>query len=140
MLADYGLGDAIADAADRSAVPVETDVELPRFTEAVESAAYFAVREALANVARHSGAARAWISAGCTAGDRHGRRLWIEVRDDGRGGAVPPGGAAGRTGGSAGRAGSGLTGLADRLAVLDGTLAVDSPPGGPTVLRMEIPC
>ncbi|MER5653618.1 sensor domain-containing protein [Streptomyces sp. NPDC002131] len=140
VLAHYGLGDAIADAADRSAVPVETDVELPRFTEAVESAAYFAVREALANVARHSGAARAWISAGCTAGDRHGRRLWIEVRDDGRGGAVPPGGAAGRTGGSAGRAGSGLTGLADRLAVLDGTLAVDSPPGGPTVLRMEIPC
>lgn len=139
VLADYGLGDAIADAADRSAVPVEVDVELPRFTEAVESAAYFAVREALANVARHSGAGRAWISAGCTAGDRHGRRLWIEVRDDGRGGAVPSGGGAGGKG-PGGRAGSGLTGLADRLAVLDGTLAVDSPPGGPTVLRMEIPC
>jgi signal transduction histidine kinase len=122
VLADYGLGDALADAADRSAVPVEVDVRLPRLAESVESAAYFAVREALANVGRHSGAGRAWISG------RHGDgRLRIEVRDDGRGGADP------------GR-GSGLTGLADRLAVLDGTLAVDSPPGGPTVLRMEIPC
>ncbi|MFI6489482.1 sensor domain-containing protein [Streptomyces sp. NPDC050564] len=125
VLADYGLGDAIADAADRSAVPVEMDrtlSELPRFAEAVESAAYFAVREALANVGRHSGAGRAWIS-----GRYGGDRLRIEVRDDGSGGADP------------GR-GSGLTGLADRLAVLDGTLSVDSPPGGPTVLRMEIPC
>ncbi|WP_229702614.1 sensor histidine kinase [Streptomyces albiflavescens] len=125
VLADYGLGDAIADAADRSAVPVEVDrilSELPRFAEAVESAVYFAVREALANVGRHSGAGRAWISG------RYGEdRLRIEVRDDGSGGADP------------GR-GSGLTGLADRLAVLDGTLTVDSPPGGPTVLRMEIPC
>ncbi|MET9405504.1 sensor domain-containing protein [Streptomyces sp. NPDC002935] len=141
VLADYGLADAIADAADRSAVPVEVDVALPRFTESVESAAYFAVREALANVGRHSGADRAWISAGCGEGDRRGRgggrgrRLWIEVRDDGRGGAAPSG-----TRRVTGHGGSGLTGLADRLAVLDGTLTVDSPPGGPTVLRMEIPC
>lgn len=135
VLADYGLADAIADAADRSAVPVEVEVALPRFSEPVESAAYFAVREALANVGRHSGADRAWISAGCGEGDRRGRRLWIEVRDDGRGGATRPG-----TGAATGRGGTGLTGLADRLAVLDGTLTVDSPPGGPTVLRMEIPC
>ncbi|WP_369246824.1 sensor histidine kinase [Streptomyces sp. R41] len=122
VLADYGLGDAIADAAERSAVPAEVDVDLGRYAESVESAAYFAVREALANVGKHSGAKRAWISG------RYGEdRLRIEVRDDGSGGADP------------GR-GSGLTGLADRLAVLDGTLTVDSPPGGPTVLRMEIPC
>ncbi|MFI6334769.1 sensor histidine kinase [Streptomyces sp. NPDC050535] len=122
VLADYGLGDAIADAADRSAVPVEVDVELPRFAEPVESAAYFAVREALTNVGRHSGAGRARIQGRYREG-----RLRIEVRDDGRGGAEPG-------------SGSGLTGLADRLAVLDGTLALDSPPGGPTVLTMEIPC
>ena len=132
VLADYGLGDAIADAADRSAVPVEVDVRLPRFAESVEAAAYFAVREALANVGRHSGAGRAWISGRYGEGRRGDGRggeglLRIEVRDDGRGGADP-------------LAGSGLTGLADRLAVLDGTLTVDSPPGGPTVLCMEIPC
>ncbi|HET6861114.1 MAG TPA: histidine kinase, partial [Streptomyces sp.] len=128
VLADYGLGAALADAADRSAVPVETDTgentgsELPRLPAAVETAAYFAVCEALANVAKHSGASRAWITA------RHGDgRLAVVVRDDGDGGADPA-------------AGSGLTGLADRVAVLDGTLALTSPPGGPTVLRVEIPC
>lgn len=121
VLADYGLSDALADAADRSAVPVDVDVELPRFAESVESAAYFAVREALANIGKHSGARRAWIRGSYTDG-----RLAIEVGDDGTGGADP--------------LGSGLTGLTDRLAVLDGTLTVTSPAGGPTVLRLEIPC
>ncbi|MET8227417.1 sensor domain-containing protein [Streptomyces sp. NPDC005301] len=122
VLADYGLGDAIADAADRSAVPVEVAVELPRFEEPVESAVYFAVREALANVGRHSGAGQARITGAHARG-----RLRVEVRDDGRGGADPV-------------RGSGLTGLADRLAALDGTLTVTSPAGGPTVLCLEIPC
>ncbi|MGW0705136.1 sensor histidine kinase [Streptomyces sp. NPDC002643] len=125
VLADYGLPDALADAADRCAVPVELDeldAELPRFAESVESAVYFAVREALANVVRHSGAARAWITGRYADG-----RLRVEVRDDGTGGADPA-------------RGTGLTGLADRLAVLDGTLTVHSPPGGPTVLSLEIPC
>lgn len=122
VLVDFGLGDAIADAADRSAVPVELDVKVPRFDESVESAAYFAVREALANIGRHSGAQRARVTGRYERG-----RLRIEVRDDGVGGAD-------------GARGSGLTGLADRLAVLDGTLTVDSPAGGPTVLRLEIPC
>jgi signal transduction histidine kinase len=122
VLADYGLPDALADAADRSAVPVELDVDLPRFAESVESAAYFAVREALANIGRHSGAERAWITGRYTDG-----RLRVEVRDDGTGGADPA-------------RGTGLTGLADRLAVLDGTLTVHSPAGGPTVLSLEIPC
>ncbi|MFE0178634.1 sensor histidine kinase [Streptomyces sp. NPDC059002] len=124
VLADYGLTAAIEDAADRSAVPVDTDgegAELPRLPEPVESAAYFTVREALANIGRHSGATRARISAAHTDGV-----LRIEVRDDGRGGADPA-------------RGTGLTGLADRLAVLDGTLTVTSPPGGPTILSVAIP-
>ncbi|MFD9373041.1 sensor histidine kinase [Streptomyces sp. NPDC060020] len=124
VLADYGLTGALADVAERSAVPVDTDLAagLPRLPESVEAAAYFGVCEALANIGKHSGAARAAVTA------RHtGAALLIDVRDDGRGGADPA-------------AGSGLTGLADRIAVLDGTLTITSPPGGPTVLSLEIPC
>ncbi|WP_238696582.1 histidine kinase, partial [Streptomyces sp. E5N298] len=123
VLADYGLPAAVADAADRSAVPVDVALELPgRLPQAVEAAAYFVVREALANVGRHSGAARAEV----TGGHRDGR-LVLRVRDDGRGGADAA-------------AGSGLTGLADRVSVLDGRLSLSSPPGGPTLLSVEIPC
>ncbi|MFD8205683.1 sensor domain-containing protein [Streptomyces sp. NPDC059695] len=123
VLADYGLGPALADAADRSAVPVDADTSgTPRLPGAVESAAYFAGCEALANIGKHSGARRARITA------RHADGvLRLEVEDDGRGGADPS-------------RGSGLTGLADRIAVLDGTLTIMSPPGGPTLLRVEIPC
>ncbi|MGW3744954.1 sensor histidine kinase [Streptomyces sp. NPDC005146] len=124
VLADYGLEAAVADAADRSSTPVDLDLALPdRYPEAVEAAAYFVVCEALANVARHSGASRAEVTGGHAAG-----RLFLEIRDDGGGGA--------RTGGG----GTGLTGLADRMSVLDGRLALSSPPGGPTLLRVEIPC
>nr|WP_030547002.1 sensor domain-containing protein [Streptomyces albus] len=123
VLADYGLEAAVADAADRSAIPVDIDLELPgRLPSAVESAAYFAVCEALANVAKHSGAGRAQVS-GC---HRDGR-LFLQVRDDG-------------TGGADASLGSGLTGLADRVSVLDGRLALASPPGGPTLLLVEFPC
>jgi signal transduction histidine kinase len=123
VLADYGLEAAVADAADRSAVPVDVDLELPgRLSQAVEAAAYFVVCEALANVGRHSGASRAEVSGGLSDG-----RLVLRIRDDGRGGA--------RAG-----EGSGLTGLADRVSVLDGRLSLSSPPGGPTLLRVEIPC
>ncbi|MEU7729949.1 sensor domain-containing protein [Streptomyces sp. NPDC040724] len=128
VLTDYGLTGALADVAERSAVPVDTHLGtglatgLPRLPASVEAAAYFGVCEALANIGKHSGAARAAVSA------RHtGAALLIDVRDDGRGGADPA-------------AGSGLTGLADRIAVLDGTLTITSPPGGPTVLSLEIPC
>ncbi|MFI2612900.1 sensor histidine kinase [Kitasatospora sp. NPDC018619] len=122
VLTDRGLPSAVADVADRSAVPVSTDFDLPRrLPESVESTAYFVVCEALANVAKHSGAEHAEVS-----GRLDGGRLLVEVRDDGRGGA------------DAGR-GSGLAGLADRLAVVDGRLLVSSPPGGPTVLKVEIP-
>jgi signal transduction histidine kinase len=123
VLADYGLEAAVADAADRSAVPVDVDLELPgRLSQAVEAAAYFVVCEALANVGRHSGASRAEVTGGLSDG-----RLVLRIRDDGRGGA------------RAGQ-GSGLTGLADRVSVLDGRLSLSSPPGGPTLLRVEIPC
>ncbi|MET7603668.1 sensor domain-containing protein [Streptomyces avermitilis] len=123
VLADYGLEAAVADAADRSVVPVDVGLELPgRLPEAVEAAAYFVVCEALANVAKHSGASRAEVSGGHRDG-----RLVLEVHDDGGGGANAADG-------------SGLTGLADRVSVLDGRLALSSPPGGPTLLRVEIPC
>ncbi|WP_078946104.1 sensor histidine kinase [Streptomyces exfoliatus] len=124
VLADYGLGAALADAADRSAVPVALaiDGDLPRLPAAVESAGYFAGCEALANIGKHSGARQAKITARHVDGV-----LRLVVEDDGRGAADPA-------------RGSGLTGLADRIAVLDGTLTIMSPPGGPTVLRVEIPC
>jgi signal transduction histidine kinase len=122
-LTDRGLPAAIGDAAGRSPVPVDVDVVLqPRLPPTVEVAAYFAVCEALANIARHSRASRAsvrgWLAGG---------QLVLEVRDDGIGSADPA-------------AGSGLAGLADRVAVVDGRLLLSSPAGGPTVVRVEIPC
>ena len=103
-------------------MPVDVELAVGRLDQAVESAAYFVVCEALANVAKHSGAGRAEVRGGHSRG-----RLLLEVRDDGRGGADAS-------------AGSGLTGLADRVSVLDGTLTLSSPPGGPTLLRVEFPC
>jgi signal transduction histidine kinase len=123
VLTDRGLPSAIEDAAGRSPVPVTVEVSLPRrLPSPVELTAYFVVCEALANIAKHSQAGRAGIRAWIT-----GERLVVEVRDDGVGGADPAGG-------------TGLAGLADRIAVVDGRLLLSSPPGGPTLLRMEIPC
>jgi signal transduction histidine kinase len=118
VLRDRGLAAAVADVAARSPVPVDVDVRLPhRLPQTIEVAAYFVVVEALANVARHSAASRASVSAFA---DRD--RVELRVTDDGIGGADPA-------------AGTGLVGLADRVAAADGTLAVSSPAGGPTVLR-----
>jgi signal transduction histidine kinase len=122
VLADRGLGAAVEGLAQRCAVPVEVDIDLPeRLPEAIESAAYFVAAEALANVAKHSGAGRAAVSARLTDGD-----LVVEIEDDGSGNADPVDG-------------GGLVGLADRVAVYRGSLKLSSPPGGPTVLRVEIP-
>jgi signal transduction histidine kinase len=104
-------------------MPVDLHLRLPgRLGGAIEVTAYFVVAEALANVAKHSGARRATVTARVSGG-----QLLVGVRDDGCGGADP------------GR-GSGLTGLADRVAAVDGTVALSSPPGGPTLLHVEIPC
>jgi signal transduction histidine kinase len=125
ILADRGLGAALAAAAARSPVDVELDVRLAsrqRLPAAVENTAYFVVAEALANMAKHSGARHGVVGV-----EIDGDRLWVQVADDGVGGASLA-------------KGHGLAGLADRVAALDGRLGLESPPGGPTVLTAEIPC
>jgi signal transduction histidine kinase len=123
VLTDRGLDAAVSALAARCPVPVEIDVSLPtRLPEPVESTAYFFIAEALTNVARHGRASAVRVSAAVTDG-----HLGIEVEDDGIGGA------------SRGE-GGGLSGLADRLAAQDGRLALQSPPGGPTVVSMRVPC
>jgi signal transduction histidine kinase len=122
VLSDRGLGAALETLAHQSALPVTVSVRLDeRLAPAVETAAYFVAAEALANAAKHSGASR--IEVGVA---RDGDKLEIEIADDGRGGADP--------------SGSGLTGLRRRVEALDGTFAVTSPVGGPTTLRVELPC
>jgi signal transduction histidine kinase len=123
VLTDRGLPAAVGDLAGRAPVPVDTDLELPgRLPGPIELAAYFVVAEALTNVARHSGASRAGVRARV-----EDTRLVLEVTDDGRGGADPD-------------RGSGLAGLADRVAAVDGVLVLLSPAGGPTLVRAELPC
>jgi signal transduction histidine kinase len=122
VLSDRGLDAAISALADRCPVPVMVDVELDgRPPEAVETTAYFVVAEALANVAKHSGASVARVSVWRAPEGM----LVVEVVDDGNGGADP-------------EAGTGLAGLVDRLAALDGRLFIESPAGGPTRLRAEL--
>jgi signal transduction histidine kinase len=122
VLTDRGLEPALQALAARAPVPVtvESAANGP-LPEPVEIAAYFVVSEALANVAKYAGAESATVAV-----RRANGRVTIEVSDDGAGGA------------DASR-GSGLRGLADRVAALDGTLSLDSPPGGGTRLRAEIP-
>ncbi|MET8863961.1 histidine kinase [Nonomuraea sp. NPDC004580] len=123
VLTDRGLAAAVHDVAGRSPVPVAVDLDLPgRLPAPVEVTAYYVVSEALANLARHSGATRGSVTGRVERGT-----LVVEVRDDGAGGADPA-------------KGTGLTGLADRLAVVDGRLSLSSPQGGPTLVRTEIPC
>jgi signal transduction histidine kinase len=123
VLADRGLSHAVRALALDTALPVELDVDLPgRLSAPVESACYFAVAEALANAVKHSGAARVHIRIEHADG-----LLRIEVADNGVGGADPA-------------RGTGLRGVERRLGTFDGILAVSSPPGGPTMIAMEVPC
>ncbi|QFY05394.1 sensor histidine kinase [Nonomuraea phyllanthi] len=123
VLTDRGLGAAVRDVAGRSPVPVDVRVELDgRLPAPVEVTAYYVVSEALANLAKHSRATAAAVTARVEGGT-----LVVEVYDDGVGGADPGGG-------------TGLTGLADRLSVVGGRLSLSSPAGGPTLIRVEIPC
>lgn len=123
VLTDNGLVAAMEEAAGRFPVPVSLDLQLAgRLPRPVETAAYYAITEALANVTKHSRATRVEL-----VGRQHADILVLQVRDDGVGGADAAGG-------------TGLTGLADRLAVVGGRMRVSSPPGGPTLVLMEIPC
>ena len=101
-------------------MPVEIDVSVDRLPAAVEATAYFVVAEALTNVAKHARAAHAAVAARVKDG-----ALEVQVRDDGVGGARPDG--------------SGLLGLRDRLAALDGHLRVESPADGGTLVAADIP-
>ena len=119
---DNGLADALAALAADRAIPVELQVSLPvRPTPAIETIAYFCAAELLANAAKHSLATKLAVQA---AGHRD--VLLLSVADDGRGGADPA-------------RGTGLSGLAHRVAVVDGRLTIASPPGGPTKITVELP-
>jgi signal transduction histidine kinase len=123
VLADRGLADAIRALALDAPLPVELGIDLPGEVELpVASAVYFSVAEALTNVTKHAGARSVRIHLSHAAG-----LLRAQVTDDGSGGADPA-------------QGTGLAGVERRLAAFDGILAVNSPPGGPTIVVIEVPC
>ena len=123
---DVGLEGALATLAARSTVPTELTVTIDeRPSQAIEAIAYFCVAELMANVAQHAFASRASVSCA-----QQGRWLRLVVRDDGVGGAQAV---------SAGSTSSGLSGLADRVRTVDGSLEVTSPPRGPTVVTVDLP-
>ena len=123
VLAERGLDGAVRALALSLPLPVDLHIDLPgRASAPVESALYFALAEALANVIKHSGANRAWVQLEYDSG-----RLVAIVGDNGTGGATPG-------------SGGGLRGVERRLAAFDGVLAVTSPAGGPTLVTMELPC
>jgi signal transduction histidine kinase len=123
VLDDRGLDAALSALVAGSPVPVSVAVDLPRRpSRTSEAVAYFLVAEAVTNVAKHARATQATVVIG-----QDDSAMQVVVADDGGGGAAAtPGG--------------GLAGLVDRLAAVDGTLAVSSPPGGPTRLEAVIPC
>jgi PAS domain S-box-containing protein len=121
ILTDRGLEPAIEALVARTPVPVDVDVRSGDLPPAVEAASYYVVAEALTNVAKYAGASSASVRI-----SRDDGRVTIEVRDDGVGGADAA-------------YGSGLRGLADRLAALDGTLSIESPAGAGTAVKAEIP-
>ncbi|MFE0462836.1 sensor histidine kinase [Kitasatospora sp. NPDC058965] len=123
VLEDRGLDAALSGIAARAPLPVRLRVSLPRrLSPTVEAVAYFVVSEALANVAKHARASRIDLTV-----RQQGDRLLLDVTDDGIGGADP------------GR-GTGLVGLRQRVASVDGALVITSPLGGPTTITVELPC
>jgi signal transduction histidine kinase len=120
VLTRGGLRDGVDALAARMPMPVDNRVSLGRLPAAIEATAYFVVAESLTNVAKHARAQGAAVTARVEDGT-----LRVQVRDDGIGGARPDG--------------SGLLGLTDRLAVLDGQLRVESPAGGGTLVAADIP-
>ncbi|RCH69877.1 sensor histidine kinase [Streptomyces sp. SDr-06] len=123
VLEDRGLDAAISGIAARAPFPVELTVDLPeRPSPTVEAVAYFVVSETLANVAKHARATRCSVEV-----RRRARLLTLTVVDDGMGGADPA-------------RGTGLLGLRKRVGSVDGSIRINSPHGGPTVITVELPC
>ena len=123
VLADRGLDAALSGVTARMAIPVRLTVDLPRRpSPVVEAVAYFVVSESLTNITKHAQASQAEVVV-----QRAGDRLHIIVSDDGAGGADPA-------------RGTGLAGLAKRAASVDGTFEIASPPGGPTLITVDLPC
>lgn len=123
VLENRGLEGALSALASDCAVPCSVTVDVPvRCPASVEATAYFVVAESLTNVAKHSGASRVGVEV-----RQRGDRLHVGVTDDGRGGADPAGG-------------SGLAGIGRRVEAHDGDVTVTSPAGGPTEIRVELPC
>jgi signal transduction histidine kinase len=125
VLTDRGLDAALSGLTARCPVPVDLQVDVPvRPRSAVEAVAYFTVAETLTNIAKHSRASHASVIV--EGGPGPGGTLHLVISDDGIGGADPRG--------------AGLSGLADRIGGVDGTLSVESPPGGPTIISAVLPC
>jgi signal transduction histidine kinase len=123
VLEDRGLDAALSGVAARMPVPVRLTVDLPlRPQPVIEAVAYFVVSEALTNVAKHAQASQAEVVV-----QRAGDRLHLIISDDGVGGADPA-------------RGTGLAGLAKRASSVDGTFEIASPPGGPTLITVDLPC
>ena len=123
VLEDRGLDAALSGVAARLPIPVRLTVDVPgRPPPTIEAVAYFVVSEGLTNIAKHAQASQAEVFV-----QRANDRLHIIVSDDGVGGADPA-------------RGTGLAGLAKRAASVDGTFEIASPPGGPTLLTVELPC
>jgi signal transduction histidine kinase len=123
ILADRGLAGALTALTTRCGVPARLELgAVERVPAAVEAVVYFAVAEALTNVARHSHATAAGVRV-----SRAGDRLSVVISDDGGGGADPV-------------RGTGLAGIRRRVLALDGSVDLDSPAGGPTALTLELPC
>ncbi len=139
VLGDRGLDAALSALAARSPVPVHVQVSMyARPSATVEASAYFVVAEALTNIAKHAGARNAWVTVARqleprVTGDAdrvvtgYPDRLVVDIRDDGRGGADTS-------------RGTGLRGLHDRVAAVDGTFVLSSPVGGPTIIQVVLPC
>jgi signal transduction histidine kinase len=123
VLEDRGLDAALSGVAARMPIPVRVTVDVPRRPPpTIEAVAYFVVSESLTNITKHAQASQAEVVV-----QRAGDRLHVIVSDDGVGGADPA-------------RGTGLTGLAKRAASVDGTFDISSPPGGPTLITVDLPC
>jgi signal transduction histidine kinase len=123
VLNDRGLDAALSGIVARAPLPIRLRVDVASgCSPSIEAVAYFVVSEALTNVAKHAHASHCEVTV-----ERCSDRLRIVVSDDGEGGATPANG-------------SGLLGLAQRAAAVDGTLTIDSPAGGPTRITVELPC